>query len=81
MENLIITLGYQTLELAFVAGSGNFLFGGQQALTVPDFYIATTQTTQALWNFIMGEDGSRFLYQGDRQPAEHVSWEEALVFL
>lgn len=70
------------LEMVFVPGTPDgapFLFGTQgeaQAISVPNFYIAQCQTTQALWKYIMGDEREHFQYQGDQQPAEHVSWNE-----
>jgi len=84
MENLIIPCNGLTLEMVFVAGTPAnepFLFGDAQPVHIRDFYIAKFQTTQALWNLIMGEDGTRFLYKGDEQPAEHVSWDHCQVFI
>jgi sulfatase modifying factor 1 len=81
MKNLVFP---PDLDMAFVAGtpaSEPFMFGDQQAMQIPDFYIAKTETTQALWNVVMGEDGSRFMYKGEQQPAEHVSWADCQVFI
>jgi sulfatase modifying factor 1 len=81
MENLSMVISGQTLELAFVAGTGHepFLFGDEQPVLLPDFYIATTQTTQALWEAVMGENPS--LYPGDDLPVEQVSWYQVQDFI
>ncbi|MFC0515153.1 formylglycine-generating enzyme family protein [Mucilaginibacter angelicae] len=82
MENLVIFSGEQVLELAFVARTpvGHpFLFGDEQAVGIPDFYIAATQVTQALWQFIMDDNPS--LYRGNALPVEQVSWYQAQVFI
>jgi len=88
MDNLALAFTYNgtvhKLELMFVAGTPQgelFLFGDEQPIVIPGFFIAGFQTTQALWNFIMGENGSRFQYQGEQQPAEHVSWYDTQNFL
>jgi len=82
MKTLLFPFNYNgtghQLEMMQVSGSTEirFVFGDEHAVAILDFYIAKTETTQALWNFIMEEDGSRFLYKGDQQPAEHVSWDD-----
>jgi len=91
MKNLIFPFefnntGYE-LELVHVSGTivhDPFIFGSQgeeQEITIPDFYIAKFECTQALWDFIMKEDSCRFLYKGDEQPAEHVSWDDCQFFI
>lgn len=87
MKNLLFSFKYNgtehQLEMVQVSGSTEtpFVYGDEHAISIPDFYIAKTGTTQALWNFIMEEDGSRFLYKGDEQPAEHVSWDDCQSFI
>ncbi len=72
----------QQLQMVPVSGTtaqNPFIFGDDgetQLIHIPDFYIGKFLTTQALWNFIMGEDGSRFRYKDNKQPAEHVSWND-----
>ena len=46
---------------------------------VKDFDIGKTEVTQAQWRAVMGGNPSRF--QGDTQPVEMVSWNEAQEFL
>ncbi len=43
-----------------------------------DFWIQTTEVTQAQWKAVMIENPSHF--RGDDLPVENVSWEEALDF-
>ncbi|MXV15353.1 formylglycine-generating enzyme family protein [Hufsiella ginkgonis] len=81
MNDLNIPFDYRgtqyAIDLAFVAGTpadDPFLFGTEQAISIPDFYIAKFQTTQALWKFIMGDEANRSANRGDRHPVEHVSW-------
>ena len=84
MENLVIPYNGNTLEMTFVAetpASEPFMFGDEQAIQIPDFYIAKTQTTQALWKYIMGDEENRSQYQHDDHPVEHVSWYEARDFI
>lgn len=84
MENLVISFNGHSLEMVFVAGTPAnepFLFGYAQRVQIADYYIAKFQTTQALWNFVMDEDGTRFMYKGEQQPAEHVSWDDCQVFM
>ena len=62
-------------------------------VTLDDYYIATTEVTQALWQAVMGTsiyqqkykhygdyDYARFYGIGDNYPMYYVSWEEALEF-
>lgn len=59
-------------EIPFVFGNS----GEEQLIVIPDFYMATTLVTQALWQAVMPGDNERFLYKGDLQPVEHISWNE-----
>ena len=43
------------------------------------FWIGQTEVTQAQWERIMGNNPSKF--EGDNNPVEQVSWEDAQVFL
>jgi sulfatase modifying factor 1 len=88
MENIVIPFNYNNtnckLELAFVEGTPKndpFLFGNEQAISLQNFFIATTETTQALWEFIMGDDRNRSQYKNDQNPVEHVSWYDVQDFL
>ncbi len=43
-----------------------------------NFYMGTTEVTQAQWQKVMGNNSSEF--KGDQLPVETVSWEEAVDF-
>jgi len=79
------TLSYQwqadgsehTLQLVHVPGTNGepFLFGrgtNRKPIEVPEFYIATTPATQALWLHVMGSNPAK--NQGLKYPVENVSW-------
>lgn len=77
--------------MIFVAG-GLFHMGGQDSETLgdeqpvhqvilSDYYIGKYPVTQVLWKAVMGEENNPFFFQGDRRPAERVSWEDTQVFL
>ena len=85
-ENLDPTLSYrwcaggESHELAMVPVPGTrgspFLFGAgphRKPVDVPDFAIATTPVTQALWLHLMGSNPSR--RPELRCPVENVSWD------
>jgi formylglycine-generating enzyme len=64
-----------SLDLVFVAGTRGrpYPFGDEATpVEVPDFFVATTATTQALWTHIMGMNPS--CVKGDRRPVENVPW-------
>ena len=42
---------------------------------VSDFWMGEYVVTQALWKAVMGEENAPFYFQGDKRPAERVSWE------
>lgn len=44
-----------------------------------DFYMGETEVTQALWEFVMGENPSTF--KDPNKPVEMVSWNDAQVFI
>jgi len=44
-----------------------------------DYWMQTTETTQAQWEAVMGENPSRF--KGADRPVERVSWEDCQEFL
>ena len=43
------------------------------------FYMQSTETTQAQWKAVMGENPSRF--KGDDNPVENVSWDDVQDFI
>lgn len=77
------------LEMILVPG-GKFLMGSapgtgndserpQHEITVPAFYCAKYQVTQAQWQALMGGNPSYF--KGDlKRPVEQISWEDAQAF-
>lgn len=44
-----------------------------------DFYMGETEVTQALWEFVMGNNPSTF--KDPNRPVENVSWNDAQVFV
>lgn len=79
------------VDLIFVKG-GNFKMGSSIAspeaqwsaspshdVTVSDFYIQPTETTQLLWKAVMGVNPSKF--QGDDLPVDDVSWNAVQEFI
>lgn len=44
-----------------------------------DFYMGETEVTQALWEFVMGNNPSTF--KGENNPVEMVSWDDCQVFV
>ena len=54
--------------------------GPQHEVTLTTgFWMAESETTQALWKAVVGENPSRF--NGDDQPVEQVSWHRVQSFL
>jgi formylglycine-generating enzyme len=67
------------LELVRVRGTNGkpFLFGrapNRKPIEVPDFYISTTQVTQALWLHVMGFNPA--VNENLNWPVENVSWNQ-----
>ncbi|MEA5621093.1 bifunctional serine/threonine-protein kinase/formylglycine-generating enzyme family protein [Cronbergia sp. UHCC 0137] len=52
--------------------------GPQRQVTVPGFFMARYQLTQAQYQAIMGKNPSNF--KGDNRPVEQVSWNDAVEF-
>ncbi len=50
----------------------------QHQVTVPSFFMAKYQLTQAQYQAIMGVNLSAF--KGDNRPVENVSWDDAVAF-
>jgi formylglycine-generating enzyme required for sulfatase activity len=78
------------LEMIAIPG-GTFLMGSpeneaernsyespQHQVTVPSFFMAKYQLTQAQYQAIMGVNPSSF--KGDNRPVENVSWDDAVAF-
>lgn len=68
------------LELVHVAGTAGrpFRFGegtSTREVEVPDFFIATTLVTQALWTRVLGAGSNQSAHRGPRLPVENVSWD------
>lgn len=84
MDNLNYSFNHKgkayIFELVFVTGTQKnapFLFGlpgEEQAVSIPGFFIAKFQTTQALWEYIMGDEQNHSQYKDENNPVEHVSW-------
>jgi formylglycine-generating enzyme required for sulfatase activity len=61
--------------------NGRHYFAGPQhrVKITKEFYMGTTEVTQAQWKVIMGYNPSDFI--GDDLPVESVSWDECQTFL
>ncbi|MFN7501089.1 MAG: SUMF1/EgtB/PvdO family nonheme iron enzyme [Dolichospermum sp.] len=79
-----------TLEMVEIPG-GTFIMGSpeneaernsdegpQHQVTVPAFFMAKYELTQAQYQAIMGSNPSYF--QGNNRPVEQVSWNDAVIF-
>ena len=69
---------------SFVMGCTSDSDAMPHKVTLDDFYIAETQVTQALWEFVMKEtklrNPSRFK-NGGQYPVENVSWYDCFAFV
>ncbi|MEZ4883192.1 MAG: formylglycine-generating enzyme family protein [Chitinophagales bacterium] len=73
-------------EMIQVEG-GSFKMGGTKysfekpihEVHIPTFHIGKYPVTQALYEFVMGENPSYF--EGTERPVEQVSWDDAKVFI
>lgn len=45
-----------------------------------DFYIGETEVTQALWEYVMGENPSKIKDSSSNLPVENITWEDAQAF-
>jgi formylglycine-generating enzyme required for sulfatase activity len=52
-----------------------------QVTLTQDFYMMTTEVTQAQWEAVMGSNPSRFTVCGGDCPVERVSWEDVQDFI
>ena len=76
-KNYIETINGVSFKMIFVKGGKVTLeYDNQKAeITVPDYYLAETPVTQALWRAVMGKDPERLRFKGqDENPVERVSW-------
>lgn len=68
----------RALELVDVAGTHGepYAFGedGSRRIETPDFFIAGTPVTQALWMHVMGSNPA--IRHGAMLPVENVSWDD-----
>ncbi|MGE4298008.1 MAG: formylglycine-generating enzyme family protein [Desulfovibrionaceae bacterium] len=51
----------------------------EHEVCVDGFWLGTYEVTQAEWTRVMGNNPSRF--KGDRNPVEHVSWDDTQKFI
>lgn len=71
----------------FMMGSHMFELGKRsgetrhQVTLTQDFYIQTTEITQAQWVAVMGSNPSTLKSCGDDCPVEHVSWDDIQIFI
>ncbi len=49
------------------------------SVTLNDYYICSTEVTQALWKAVMGNNPSHF--KGDKLPVEQVKWDDCQTFI
>jgi formylglycine-generating enzyme required for sulfatase activity len=50
-------------------------------VNVAEFWMGTTEVTQAQWQAVMGSNPSHFQAAGPEAPVEQVSWEDAQAFI
>lgn len=100
-KQLTFTVDSVTFTMTKVKG-GTFVMGATEeqgnnvydyekpahSVTLSDYYIGTTEVTQALWQAVMGEDGQKSMKKinsqygkGDNFPMCDVNWKEIIVFL
>ena len=93
---LRLGLGEVTQDFRWIA-PGSFMMGSpaseadrdddegpQHPVTITQgFWLANTPCTQALWQFVMGHNPSRFAKAADapERPVENVSWDDVQAFL
>ncbi len=54
----------------------------QHEVIIPcGFWLAENETTQKLWNAVMGKENNHSDHQGDNNPVERVSWEDSQDFI
>ncbi len=74
-----------SFEMIKIPG-GTFSMGGnnpdenpKHTVTVSNFYMGKTETTQSLWQAVMGNNPAGF--KGENLPVEQVSWDDVQSFL
>lgn len=55
--------------------------GPVHEVTVGDFYIGKYPVTQEFWIAVMGKQNHHSMFYGKQKPVEHVTWNEAKVFV
>jgi len=76
--NYTETINGVSFDMIWVEGSDNFLFQGKKKIRLDGFYVAKFETTQALYQAIIGTNPAGF--KGDNKPVEQVSWFDAVAF-
>lgn len=91
IENISVTANGIEFKMIYVEG-GIFVMGTNDTVdtyprerpahqvTVPSFYIAETEVTQALWTAVMGNNPS-FNNSNNQLPVEQVTWGECQQFI
>jgi formylglycine-generating enzyme required for sulfatase activity len=88
-QNISFRINNTLFEFIFVQGTPDnepFMMGSNQynsekpihPVSIPDFWIAKTPTTQAQWKAIMGEENNPSYFEGDTRPVECVSWDKIM---
>ena len=84
-QNISFHIKNTLFEFIFVQGTPHnepFMMGSNEynsekpihPVSIPDFWIAKTPTTQAQWKAVMGEENNPSYFEGDTRPVECVSW-------
>ena len=72
-----------SMYLGCTAGSGNCEKDENppHMVTLTDFFMAETETTQSLWKAVMGYNNNPSQWKGEQLPVENVSWSDCKQFL
>lgn len=73
------TINKYPFEMVFVKGGVFNYPNNKQTIAIADFYLQSTELTQAQWQAIMGYNSSYF--RGSTLPVENVSWDSVQVFI
>ncbi len=76
-HDYIETINGVSFKMIFVEGGEVIIRYGDDSkkIIVPDFHIAETPCTQALWRAVMSKDPDELGFKGrDQNPVERVSW-------